>query len=82
MTTLYELYIAAYDEVDSHSELTQEYLIQYAEGAFDRILSQDKAQMIVDCIANYEKADAERGSYSTSHDLWEHIEEPLSEINV
>ena len=64
---------------DRRSELTKEYLVDYADGAFDITLSEDKAQMIVDCIAEYEKADAER-SYSTTQDLWVHIEEPLSEV--
>ena len=79
MKTLYEIYEAANDQADSRSELTKEYLVDYADGAFDIILSDDKAQMIVDCIVAYEKADAER-NYSTSQDLWVHIEEPLSEV--
>ena len=79
MKTLYEIYEAANDEADSHSELTSEYLTDYADGAFDITLSEDKAQMIVDCIAAYEKADAAR-SYSTSQDLWICIEEPLSRV--
>lgn len=79
MKTLYEIYEAAHDEADSHSELTSEYLTDYADGAFDISLSEEKAQMIVDCIAAYEKADAAR-SYSTSQDLWICIEEPLSRV--
>ena len=79
MKTLYEIYEAAHDEADSHSELTNEYLTDYADGAFDINLSEEKAQMIVDCIAEYEKADAAR-NYSTSQDLWICIEEPLSEV--
>lgn len=79
MKTLYEIYEAANDQAGSRSELTKQHLIDYADGAFNINLSEDKAQMIVDCIAEYEKADAKH-SYSTSQDLWNHIEEPLSEF--
>ena len=79
MKTLYEIYEAANDQADSRSELTTQYLTDYADGAFDIALSADKAQMIIDCIAAYEKADAER-SYSTNQDLWTYIEEPLSDV--
>ena len=80
MKSLYEIYEAAYDEVENHSELNEEYLIQYADGAFDITLTQEKAQIIVNCIKNYEAADKARGTYSTSQDLWENIEEPLKEV--
>lgn len=79
MKTLFEIYDASNSQADSRKDLTVQYLIDYADGAFDILLSKKKAQLIVDCIADYEKADAER-KHSTSQDLWLYIEQPLREI--
>ncbi|AOV01666.1 hypothetical protein GY14_02695 [Delftia tsuruhatensis] len=72
----YELFDAAFDSANDHRESTAAYVKQYADGAFDLVISDEVAEAIA---AAKRKFDANGDG---SNDFYHMVRAPLEEIEL
>lgn len=76
----YELQAAAFDSANDCAAETVEYIVEYANGAFDLQMSDSVAQKILDCRAAWRKATDENGE--GANNAYHLIQAPLEEIEL
>lgn len=73
----YELYDAAFDSAQGEfAQSTVEYVKQYADGAFNTVVSDEVAQKIVACRVDFEQ------NGDGSNDFWHMVRKPLEAIEL
>jgi len=76
----YELFDAAFDSAADGQERTIDYIVGYADGAFNVYCPDHVAQQILDCMAEFERQTDENGEYQNN--AWHCIKKPLQEIQL
>ena len=74
--TAFELYEAAFDSACDYAADTIDYIVQYADGAFDLSITDAEAQKILDCRREW------RESGYGANNFYNLVREPLEEIQL
>ncbi|WP_250439873.1 hypothetical protein [Delftia tsuruhatensis] len=72
----YELFDAAFDSANDHRESTATYVKQYADGAFDLVISDEVAEIIAAAKREFD------ANGDGSNDFYHMVRAPLEEIEL
>ena len=76
----YELHNAAFDAACDHAEETVTYIKDYADGAFDIMVSDEVALRILECRSAWKAANENNGNWENNY--YYHVRAPLENIDL